>query len=494
MKNALLKPFHDDTLVVNLGENIPLGADWQGWIKSTLGKSDLLLLLLNDPGSDLDWCLYEAGLFAGLPASADNRRAREVVFICPPGKNVPRTLGHLQGVEGSAEGIKEFLRRLYRTNAFGCDPPLIDWVDKGVIDLTDLTAGVLAAINAEVRVAANELRRDDRVLGERDDAITSRAVQNEPYIFVSHHHKDNGFISSLCDRMRDRGIKHFRYDKSVKAGADHVNEVHENVKLASHLMVIVSPASLESQWVWYEVGYAKGNQKTVVPYVIDQAVSKPSFIALNRHIESDTQEKEFFDSLDRAAELRSELTSTKAQPVTSFDELIDELERLIRTTEPDDSVKMLAFTPALGFLAKPEKWESLKRCLSANRNKIQITCLDKQPLKRWHELFVGRRNDFGLIDKALTDEATRVAEELLAGLTVTRLDFLQMPDFYAFSNARCAILVTPLFLPRLDRPDAKDLPNVDMFGVVTNYQKVVMQASVIHGHYSGGLSRAARAN
>ena len=61
----LLKHPGGDLLHVFISERIEAGGDWSSEISGSLERADYLLLLYTDTSEEWDWCLFEAGFFAG---------------------------------------------------------------------------------------------------------------------------------------------------------------------------------------------------------------------------------------------------------------------------------------------------------------------------------------------------------------------------------------------------------------------------------------------
>jgi hypothetical protein len=97
------------------------GAKWEVWIRDSLAKSHLLILLFTDPDQDWGWCLFEAGLFLGL----DVDDHRHVVCIYQPNNEPPRPLKSIQGVPANASDILSLFKSLFRDTALTqTDTPL----------------------------------------------------------------------------------------------------------------------------------------------------------------------------------------------------------------------------------------------------------------------------------------------------------------------------------------------------------------------------------
>ena len=126
LKTILTRPFdRTDVLAVHISEKIVPGHGWKHKIYRWLHESNLLLLLFTDPTLDWNWCLYEAGLFTDLNKLNESQdHEPKIVCIYPPGKEAPRPLEHIQGVEGTQRGVQDFLRKLYKSEDYGCENTL----------------------------------------------------------------------------------------------------------------------------------------------------------------------------------------------------------------------------------------------------------------------------------------------------------------------------------------------------------------------------------
>jgi TIR domain len=82
------------------------GTLWENWIRDSLAKSHLLLLIFTGPDQDWGWCLFEAGLFLGL----DVEHHRHVVCIYQPANEPPRPLKSMQTLEVHARSSSKYKR------------------------------------------------------------------------------------------------------------------------------------------------------------------------------------------------------------------------------------------------------------------------------------------------------------------------------------------------------------------------------------------------
>jgi hypothetical protein len=116
----ILKLYSGEAFDVFVSENIKAGTDWSSQILDNLKKADWLLLLYTDPSEDWDWCLFEAGFFAGCSKDATEHR-----MICLHTTSVqpPKPLEKWQSVpvtDGTM--LEKFIKDLYS----GINPELVN--------------------------------------------------------------------------------------------------------------------------------------------------------------------------------------------------------------------------------------------------------------------------------------------------------------------------------------------------------------------------------
>jgi putative hydrolase of HD superfamily len=98
------------------------------------------------------------------------------------------------------------------------------------------------------------------------------------HVFISYSHADHEIAQKIVDVLVECGIEHFLDRKDVEWGSSITSEIQGGLDRATHLLVILSPASLRSQWVAFEIGAAFSSGKTVLPYLTHPALQTPSFL------------------------------------------------------------------------------------------------------------------------------------------------------------------------------------------------------------------------
>ena len=441
-------------LDVYLMEAIPAGKEWFDWIKESVAESSMLLLLFTDETLEWDWCLYEAGLFAGSKAMD----CRKVICIHDPKTEQPRQLAHLQSVPADFMPVKRFLENLYLNTPTAWEFDVlaprapIDKLATRIVELLLQRAPIKTTRygkQMEVEVRSSSVGSTEMVVS--GDALEIFGLQNKPQPWsvlekCSAELGHNEWFAELT-QILETAREGTRIPRPMRSSF-HLPEDVNNREFR--------PCLYRGEW--------KHGGSTYFSILFSE---EPS-------LETDRD---------------------VARPIANFGELIEGVVDLIDSTPKNTWIKILTLTPALGFLAKSRsEWEKLEKRIEDNKNWIEMVCQTQKDLERWHAAFKGRKtkrnnraND--LIDDDLIKQAN-VASNRVTGMisrqTFYELPWTDLPDFYLFSNDTRAIIVTPCHLPRFDQPPPErpfDLPYVEMFGSVSNSPSVVRQVQDLQEHY-----------
>lgn len=97
-------------------------------------------------------------------------------------------------------------------------------------------------------------------------------------VFISYAHEDSDLVDQLCDRLATAGLQFFRDTKNISWGGRISSDVQRSLEQAGGVVVIVSPASVKSQWVPYEVGYATALRKPILPFLTHPSIDLPGYL------------------------------------------------------------------------------------------------------------------------------------------------------------------------------------------------------------------------
>src|SRR4051812_46756221 len=97
-------------------------------------------------------------------------------------------------------------------------------------------------------------------------------------VFISYSSIDKIIANRIAKIMQDLKIDYFLDSKDINWGINISSKIKDEIKLSSHIIIIISPASLKSQWVPFELGQATALDKIVLPFLVHSSVDIPLYI------------------------------------------------------------------------------------------------------------------------------------------------------------------------------------------------------------------------
>lgn len=92
--------------------------------------------------------------------------------------------------------------------------------------------------------------------------VTARG--GKPYqVFVSHATADKWLARMICEKIESVGAQTFRDDRDIQGGDDIPGEIRRQIKHSKEMLVLLTPESIDRQWVTLEVGAAWGWSKQI---------------------------------------------------------------------------------------------------------------------------------------------------------------------------------------------------------------------------------------
>ncbi len=93
-------------------------------------------------------------------------------------------------------------------------------------------------------------------------------------VFLSYSQDDKGPASELINQLnRQSHFSIFTSDK-ISAGENWQLKIKKELSKTDYFLVILSPASIHSKWVQFELGAAWGLNKLIIPVVTSEEVVK----------------------------------------------------------------------------------------------------------------------------------------------------------------------------------------------------------------------------
>lgn len=88
---------------------------------------------------------------------------------------------------------------------------------------------------------------------------------NTPAVFVSYSREDSNFALQLAKDLKTEGLVVWIDQQSIEPGQDWDNAIEEALIRCTHMVLVLSPSSVNSRSVRNEIAFALDEQKTILP-------------------------------------------------------------------------------------------------------------------------------------------------------------------------------------------------------------------------------------
>lgn len=134
-------------------------------------------------------------------------------------------------------------------------------------------------------------------------------------VFISYSHVDGGVANEICSILDSIGISYFRDVKNIGWGDGISDQVRSALIDSQSVLAIISPASLKSVWVPFEVGYCSALNRKVLPYLTHPAIDLPGYIGGVKFLSSLEDVSAYFSRPVREIGLPSSMTQERVPDV-----------------------------------------------------------------------------------------------------------------------------------------------------------------------------------
>jgi hypothetical protein len=123
----------------------------------------------------------------------------------------------------------------------------------------------------------------------------------EVKVFISYSHIDSTVVGKIIKLLNQLGIPYFLDKKDITLAQDVHEEVLQGMRTCTHILVVISPGSLKSNWVPYEIGLAKGRDLDIVLYLTHPSLDQdlPTYIRNLRYAIDINELKNYFEKLTK---------------------------------------------------------------------------------------------------------------------------------------------------------------------------------------------------
>ena len=97
-------------------------------------------------------------------------------------------------------------------------------------------------------------------------------------VFISYSHVDKDYVYNLTQEFDRIGLRYFLDEKDINWGAKIKEKVQDALHSCIAVLVVISPASLKSAWVPFEIGHAMGTNKIVFPLLTHPSLDLPGYL------------------------------------------------------------------------------------------------------------------------------------------------------------------------------------------------------------------------
>jgi hypothetical protein len=101
------------------------------------------------------------------------------------------------------------------------------------------------------------------------------------HIFISYAHADQEFVNELVQRLRNAGISVWKDSHDLHAGDDWRERIDDAIKAATALIVVMTPAAADSEYVSYEWACGLGADVRVLPVLVERSELHPRLSAMH---------------------------------------------------------------------------------------------------------------------------------------------------------------------------------------------------------------------
>ena len=138
-------------------------------------------------------------------------------------------------------------------------------------------------------VIAEQSFENDVALNKEKLSFSETEMTRTPFVFISYSSKEIEIANQTKLVLENNDIPCWMAPQSIPAGSDYATEIPSAITDCCAVVLLLSKASQESNWVPKEVGIAIGKGKMVIPFKIDDAIINDTFnfyLTNNQRIEA----------------------------------------------------------------------------------------------------------------------------------------------------------------------------------------------------------------
>lgn len=90
-------------------------------------------------------------------------------------------------------------------------------------------------------------------------------------VFISYSHKDSDLAKQITSELINEGLEAWNAETEILPGDNWAEKVSDALKDSDAMVVLLTPESLKSKWIQWEIQYALGNNsynRRVIPVLV----------------------------------------------------------------------------------------------------------------------------------------------------------------------------------------------------------------------------------
>lgn len=161
------------------------------------------------------------------------------------------------------------------------EPPIVGAEMKGLLEVAKSVSAALQETCdkrvADLEEAAAALRQRAEEVWWAGGTVDRRVLPANLMVFLSYAHEDKSIAKAIHQRLRAAGIRTWMDEHSMAGRGTLPVGIADGISEASHFCVLLSPASVASDWVQYETSIAMAQELSRRrPKVIPMRVRGPT--------------------------------------------------------------------------------------------------------------------------------------------------------------------------------------------------------------------------
>ncbi len=133
-------------------------------------------------------------------------------------------------------------------------------------------------------------------------------------VFLSYSRKDLDFIQGFAERLMSNGIDVWWDMASLQGGDDWTDAIPQAIENCDFCIVVLSPNSVQSDWVQKEYTYALGQEKRIVPILFQECKIPFALVNINYIDIQGAKYQKGIDQIVRLSGAKSQGTREVLQP------------------------------------------------------------------------------------------------------------------------------------------------------------------------------------